>query len=338
MLSVHLTLVTLQLRSTFRTSREARDSSDSLIVAVSDGAFTGLGEAAAHLYYRKTIAGMSANVANCRAFLAEVGEFHPEELWPELLRLTGGDLFALCALDNALWDLWAQRQGKPLYICWGLSTQNNVASDVTIGIGSLEEMVGKLDDYPGWPIYKIKLATADDISGMRAIRAHTDAVLRVDANGAWSAETGMVHAEALAALDVEFIEQPLKADDWAGMKTMYASSPLPLIADESCVREEDVERCSELFHGINIKLMKCGGLTPARRMITRARELNLSVMVGCMTESSVGMSAIAHLLPLLDAVDMDGALLISNDPADGVRVEQGVCLYPERSGLGVVLV
>lgn len=338
MLDLRLIPVTLQLRSTFRISREARDRCNSLIVAISDGTFTGLGEAAEHRYYRKTIADLSMNIENCRAFLAEVEEFHPEELWPELLHFTGGDRFALCALDNALWDLWSQRQGKPLYTCWGLSTLDSILSDVTIGLGSIEEMVGKLNDYPDWPIYKIKLGTSNDIAIMRAIRAKTDAVLRVDANCAWSVESGVVQAEALADLDVELIEQPLKVDDWAGMRSLHTSSPLPLIADESCIRVEDVERCAEFFDGINIKLMKCGGLTPALRMITLARELNLFVMVGCMTESSVGMSAIAQLLPLLDAVDMDGGLLISNDPADGARVEKGVCLYPERPGLGVVLV
>lgn len=336
MLSLRLIPVTLKFRSTFRISRETKDSNESLVVAISDGIHTGYGEAASHRYYQKTISGLSASLEKCRAFLLGVDDYHPEELWPKLLQLTDGDIFALSALDNALWDLWGRRQGKPLFECWGLSIDQNVASDITIGIGPIEEMVEKLNEYSGWPIYKIKLGTTDDIAIMRALRERTDAVLRVDANCAWSAETGAAHAEALAALDVEFIEQPLKADDWVGMKTLHSSSSLPLIADESCVVEEDVERCAEVFDGINIKLMKCGGLTPARRMISRARELNLSVMVGCMSESTVGMSAIAQILPLLDAVDMDGAALISNDPADGVRVEQGACRYPDRNGLGIL--
>ncbi len=336
MLSLRLIPVTLKFRSTFRISRESKDSNESLVVAISDGIHTGYGEAASHRYYQKTISGLSASLEKCRTFLSGVDDYHPEELWPKLLPLTDGDMFALSALDNALWDLWGRRQGKPLFECWGLLTDQNVASDITIGIGPVEEMVEKLNEYSGWPIYKIKLGTADDIAIMRALRERTGALLRVDANCAWSAETGVAHAEALAALQVEFIEQPLKADDWAGMKTLHQTSPLPLIADESCVVEEDVDRCAEVFDGINIKLMKCGGLTPARRMISRARELNLSVMVGCMSESTVGMSAIAQILPLLDAVDMDGAALISNDPADGARVEQGICHYPSRNGLGII--
>jgi L-alanine-DL-glutamate epimerase-like enolase superfamily enzyme len=136
---------------------------------------------------------------------------------------------------------------------------------------------------------------------------------------------------------VEFIEQPLPADQWDEMRRVRAESVLPIMADESCVVEADVERCAEYFHGINIKLVKCGGLTPARRMIARARQRGLKVMVGCMTESSVGISAIAQLLPLLDYVDMDGALLLARDIATGVTIDKGVCRYAPENGCGVTL-
>jgi L-alanine-DL-glutamate epimerase-like enolase superfamily enzyme len=141
----------------------------------------------------------------------------------------------------------------------------------------------------------------------------------------------------LKRLHVEFIEQPLPADQDAAMERVYRESALPVIADESCIVESDVERCADCFHGINIKLVKCGGLTPARRMIERARELGLQVMVGCMTESTVGISAIAQLLPLLDYVDMDGALLLAKDIATGVTIEQGNCKYSSENGCGVTL-
>jgi L-alanine-DL-glutamate epimerase-like enolase superfamily enzyme len=137
---------------------------------------------------------------------------------------------------------------------------------------------------------------------------------------------------------VEFVEEPLKLtsspDDYAKLKE---NSPLPLMADESCIVESDVRKCAGVFHGINIKLVKCGGLTPARRMIAEARQLGLKVMVGCMTESTVGISAIAQLLPLLDYVDMDGAVLLARDVASGVRVERGICRYPDVPGNGVSL-
>jgi L-Ala-D/L-Glu epimerase len=145
------------------------------------------------------------------------------------------------------------------------------------------------------------------------------------------------NAIELKKLGVEFIEQPLNADDWEGHKKVYQESVLPIIADESCQVESDVEKCHQYFHGINVKLVKCGGLTSAKRMLIRAKQLSMKTMVGCMTESSVGISAIAHVLPLLDFVDMDGALLLSSDIATGVTINQGVVSYSHLNGTGVVL-
>ncbi len=145
------------------------------------------------------------------------------------------------------------------------------------------------------------------------------------------------NSRALKELGVEFIEQPLQPDNWAGMKQVFAESVLPVIADESCQKGPDVDRCRGHFHGVNVKLVKCGGLTPARRMLQRAKELGLKTMVGCMTESSVGISAIAQLLPMLDYVDMDGALLLAEDIAHGVTIERGRIHYPEEDGCGVTL-
>jgi L-alanine-DL-glutamate epimerase-like enolase superfamily enzyme len=162
-------------------------------------------------------------------------------------------------------------------------------------------------------------------------------VFRVDANTAWTADEAIRNAAELAQLGVEFIEQPLPRDAWEPMRHVFRESTLPVIADESCQREEDVERCAGCFHGINIKLTKCGGLTPARKMIERARQLGLKVMVGCMTESTVGCSAIAQLLPLLDYVDMDGPMLIARDVATGIRLDRGRVIFPRENGCGVRL-
>jgi L-alanine-DL-glutamate epimerase-like enolase superfamily enzyme len=198
-------------------------------------------------------------------------------------------------------------------------------------------MVAKMEEMP-WPIYKIKLGTKDDLNIIRNLRKHTSAIFRVDANTAWSAEETLDYAPELKELGVEFIEQPLKPDDWEGHKLLFEKCVLPIIADESCQKEEDVSRCAGHFHGVNIKLMKCGGLTPAIRMIHEAKKLNMKVMVGCMTESSVGITAIAHLLPLLDYVDMDGALLLANDPAEGVIIQHGEVIFPKRNGIGAQLI
>ena len=169
------------------------------------------------------------------------------------------------------------------------------------------------------------------------MRRHTDAVFRVDANAGWTVAETLRKAPVLKALGVEFIEQPLPPEEWAGMKEVFPRCALPVLADESCRTEADVDRCRECFHGINIKVVKCGGLTPARRMIARAHQLGLTVMVGCMTESTVGISAIAQLRPMLDYVDMDGALLLAKDIATGVTIKKGRVRYPKANGCGVRL-
>jgi L-alanine-DL-glutamate epimerase-like enolase superfamily enzyme len=194
-----------------------------------------------------------------------------------------------------------------------------------------------MNEMPDWPVYKIKLGTPNDLEIVRALRARTQSKFRVDANCGWTAEQTIANSRELVALGVEFIEQPLPADQWESMKRVHVESALPIIADESCIVPGDVDCCAGFFHGINIKLVKCGGLTPARRMIARARQLGLKVMVGCMTESTVGISAIAQLLPMLDYVDMDGALLLAKDIATGVTIEQGQCIYAKENGSGVQL-
>jgi L-alanine-DL-glutamate epimerase-like enolase superfamily enzyme len=246
--------------------------------------------------------------------------------------------FALNALDLAIHDLWGKLRGAPVYKLWGLSTAKIPPSDYTLGIDTPEKMVAKMAEFPGWPVYKIKLGTADDLTIVRELRKHTDALFRVDANCGWTAEQTIEISPALKELGVEFIEQPLPPEDVEGARRAFAKSALPIIADESCIVESDVDRCAGAFHGINIKLVKCGGLAAARRMIDRARQLNLQLMVGCMTESSVGISAIAQLLPLLDYVDMDGAVLLAKDIATGVRLDRGKCIYPATNGCGVELI
>lgn len=186
-----------------------------------------------------------------------------------------------------------------------------------------------------WPIYKIKLGTPDDIGIIQALRKHTDAIFRVDANAGWTTEQASKLIPELAQLGVELIEQPLAKDNWEGMKILFNQSVLPLIADESCVSEQDVAKCVGFFHGINIKLTKCSGITPARRMIQEARSLNLKVMMGSMNESVIGSAAIGHFLPQLDYVDMDGPLLLAEANAKGVEYEKGKVILSDKPGLGV---
>lgn len=326
----------LELKNTFRISHTARNVQPTLIVELSEGEFTGYGEAAATSYYGVTVEGMSAAIKAIEPLIAENINKTPEELWEITKSHFQDNSFAQCALDIAMHDLHGKRKGQPLYKLWGLELKDLPLSNYTIGIDTVEKMVQKMKEFP-WPLYKIKLGTPDDLQIIRELRKHSDAIFRVDANCAWTADQAIGYATIMKELGVEFLEQPLPVDDLEGMARVFRESVLPIIADESCIAEKDVKRCAGYFHGVNVKLTKCGGLTPARRMIEEAKSLGMKVMVGCMTESTVGISAIGQLLPLLDYVDMDGGLLIKNDIADGVKVYQGTTHFPDRNGTGAKL-
>jgi L-alanine-DL-glutamate epimerase-like enolase superfamily enzyme len=327
----------LPLKHVFTISRESYSVQPTLIVELTDGIHRGFGEATANPFYAATIAEMATALERLREPIesAELGD--PAVFWQTFATALADQTFALCALDQAAYDLWGKRQGRPVYSLWGLTTDRIPVSNFTIGIDSIDQMVAKLNEVPDWPIYKIKLGTSQDLEIVRELRRHSGAVFRVDANCGWGPDEAIEKSHALKELNVEFIEQPLPPGLSDDQRRVFEASALPIIADESCVHVDDVALCAGLFHGVNIKLVKCGGLTPARRMIRQARQLGLKVMVGCMTESTVGISAIAQLLPLLDYVDMDGANLLARDIADGVQVINGRCHYPDIAGNGVSL-
>ena len=326
----------LKLKHTFRISRKSIDFQPSLIVELQENGFSGFGEATSNPYYNITVEILQHDIEKIRDIVEATSDETPEEFWSKINRLLVENPFALCALDNAYNDLYARKKRKKLYELWNYEISNNPLTNYTIGIDSIENMVRKLKEFP-WPIYKIKLGTPEDIAIVIELRKHSNAIFRVDANCAWTVEETLSNAEILKELGVEFIEQPLKANDWEGQQEIFKNSVLPIIADESCIAEEDVAKCHKYFHGVNIKLMKCGGITPGRRMITEAKKLGLKTMVGCMTESTVGISAIAHLLPELDYVDMDGSLLLAEDIASGVTIKNGKTYYAEGTGTGVIL-
>ena len=326
----------LKLKHTFRISRKSIDFQPSLIVELQEDGFSGFGEATSNPYYNITVEILQHDIEKIRGIVEATSDETPEEFWSKINGLLSENPFALCALDNAYNDLYARKKGKKLYELWNYGISNNPLTNYTIGIDSIENMVRKMTEFP-WPIYKIKLGTREDIAIVTELRKHSDAIFRVDANCAWTVEETLSNAEILKKLGVEFIEQPLKANDWEGQREVFKNSVLPIMADESCIAEEDVAKCYNHFHGVNIKLMKCGGITSGRRMIAEAQKLGLKTMVGCMTESTVGISVIAHLLPELDYVDMDGSLLLAEDIASGVTIKKGKTFYPERTGTGVIL-
>ena len=329
----------LELRHTFRISRQSFDRKKVMIVELKEGNLSGFGEASENPYYHHKLGDMISDLAAVKSEIERdtlKSRETPEAFWKRMYPLLKHNLFTLCALDIAYHDLYSRQKNKKLYDLWGYNIENNILSNFTIGIDSIENMLSKMKDTP-WPIYKIKLGTNEDLKIIKALRKHTKAIFRIDANCAWSVEETLRNAKALKDLGVEFLEQPLPAGEVDGMKYLFKKCALPLMADESCQKEDDVDACFGLFHGVNIKLVKCGGLTPARRMLDRAQKLGMKKMVGCMTESSVGISAIAHLLPELDFVDMDGAMLLRNDIAKGVSLENGKVVYSKLNGTGVEL-
>ena len=326
----------MPLQHPFKISRYTVTIQKTAIVCVSDGIHFGYGEATANPYYHSTVEKLTKSFAKVKPFVELVSEMHPTEFWKSIEVLLKDDYFALCAIDIAYWDFYAKKNQKTVKSYWINDDSKTPLTSYTIGIDSIAVMQQKIIEKP-WPIYKIKLGTPNDIEIVESLRKITDAVFRIDANCAWSAEQTIQNASILKDLNVEFIEQPLKAEDVKGMKKVKEKSALPTIADESCQREHDVLPCSTLFHGINIKLMKCGGITPALRMIQLAKENNLLLMAGCMTESTVGISGLAQIAPLLDYLDADGPLLLSKDIAKGVAFDFGKIVYPNTLGTGAEL-
>ncbi|MEL6652877.1 MAG: dipeptide epimerase [Bacteroidota bacterium] len=328
--------LSLALAQPFRISRGMKTQQEALVVELRDNDISAWGEAAAHPYFGAELSKMIAVLEAQRERIEAASLDDPSAFWAYMKPLLAEQPMALSALDMAVWDLWSRRKGQTLREALQLPAHPIPDSNITLGLDPIPDLLAKLHALD-WPIYKVKLGGAHDMESMRAIREHTDSLLRIDANGGWTAEQCLAYAPQLAEMGVEFIEQPLAAEDWAGMDQIYDRSPLPLIADESCRLEEDVARCAERFDGINIKLAKCGGISPALRMLAKARELGLKCMMGCMIESRIGTSAIAQLLPLLDAVDMDGPTGLRHRYAEGVELDRGKVIFPAGAGTGASL-
>jgi L-alanine-DL-glutamate epimerase-like enolase superfamily enzyme len=318
----------------FTISKGTKTHQPTFIVELDFMGIKGYGEAPPIAYYNITVQKMAEDLERKKIFVEKFAFSDPERYWHYLHHLFPANPFLVCALDMAGWDIYGKLKRKQLHELWGLDITTAPLTDFTIGIDTIEKMVEKMKEKP-WPVYKVKVGVEGDIEMVKALRKHTTAILRVDANAGWTLEEALQKIPVLKELGVELVEQPLAKDDWEGMKILYEKSSLPLIADESCVAESDVEKCHHHFHGINIKLTKCSGITPARRMINRAKELNMAVMVGCMNESTVGTAAIAQLAPMLDYVDMDGTLLLSENTAEGVKFDFGKILFNNLPGLGI---
>ena len=324
-------ITNLQLQHPFKIARRATDASRQVISVEIDG---GIGETAPARFYGETVQTVGVALETIAPALPEnLDAIH--DVMEGVETTLGGNYAAKSAIDMALHDRLGKKLGVPLYQLWGLNPHKTPCTSFTIGLDEPEVMAEKTRHAEAYPILKVKLGTSKDIEIIQKLREVTDKPIYVDANTAWTPKEAVSKIRELARYGVELIEQPTKPYDLAGLKFVREHSELPIIADESVKRANDIPALAECVDGINIKLVKCGGLLEARRMINVARTHGLSVMVGCMIESSLGITAAAHLTPLVDYADLDGNLLIANDPYTGVTLDEGKLILPKRPGIGV---
>lgn len=324
----------LAFKYPFTTHKGTKTHQPVLVVSLSMGRLTGYGEVGAISYYDVTVDKMVDELEAKKSVIERYAMTSPERFWHFLHHLLPGQNFLVAALDIAAWDLYSKMRKKPLYQVLNLQWKNIPITDYTIGMDDKETMLAKVKANP-WPLYKVKMGKPDDIDMVRTIQEHTDAAIRVDANEAWSFDDAKKLLPELKALNVQMIEQPLHRDEHEAQKELKALSEIPLFADESCQTEKDMKICAAGFHGVNIKLTKCGGITPAMSMIERANDLGLKTMIGAMSESTIGSAAIANLLPILDEVDADGPLLLKEDIATGLTYDNGNIQLSGEPGLGI---
>lgn len=334
MLHINTKPIDLKLTTPFRISRGVQYTSPNAIVEVRHNEYTGYGEASPSEYYGESV----ETVLSCvTMFAGNLGDdpFAIDDITRRLDKIIRLNPSAKAAVDMAIYDIIGKVLGIPVYKLLGLNPARTPYTSFTIGLDSPAQMAKKALLAKDYPILKIKVGTRHDIEIIKAIREVSAATIRVDANAGWTPKEAIKNINALAPYNIEFVEQPVPAYDLAGMKLIRDNVPLPIIADESSVTVEDIPRISECVDGINIKLMKCGGLNNALKMIYVARAHNLRIMLGCMIESSLAITAAAHLSPLVDYADLDGHLLIDDDPFVGVTVENGKLILPDGPGLGV---
>ncbi len=331
-MEVSARIVTLELAETFVISRSARDTEDVVVVEVRHSGVSGFGEAAPNERYGESAASALAYVEECAGLLGD-DPFALEEI---LERLPGREFAARAGLDAALHDLQGKLLGQPVWRLLGLR-RAGPPTTWTIWLGDPDDMARRAERVRGrFRRLKLKLGGRDgqDVERVAAVKAVVEVPLQVDVNEAWSLDEALEILPRLGELGVDYCEQPLAAGNPDGPE-LKRRSPLPIYVDEDCHTLGDVAACAERAHGINVKLAKSGGIHEAGRMVHAARALGLGCMLGCMVESGLGIAAGAHVASLCDHVDLDGNLLLADDPWPGVALVDGVQLPSDRPGLGV---
>ncbi len=306
---------------------------------VDEDGLEGWGEAAPSRFYGETADTVLAALERLRPIIEESNASDIEKIEVAMVTALRFNAAARCAVSAALHDLQGKRLGVPLWKLWGLTPSASPRTSFTIAIAADDDTLrSRVQEAvaAGYPILKVKLGSDRDRRIIQLVRDEApDAILRVDANAAWTPKQTIAMAPLLKELAVEFIEQPLPPTDLAGLRFVRDHCDLPIVADESCLVASDVAKLVGVVDGVNLKLAKCGSLREAIRIIHTARSHGMLVMAGCMIETSLGITAAAHLAPLLDCVDLDGAALLRHDPFVGATITNGVVTLPTAPGLGV---
>lgn len=326
----------LQLKHTFTIARSSRNIDSVVLVEIEHDGIVGYGEASPSSRYGEN-ADTVSNFLSRIDFSCFEDPFQLETILRYIDVISEGNSSAKAAIDIALHDWIGKKVNLPLYKYWGLDRRKLLKTSFTIGIDKPEVIEQKVREAEEYPILKIKLGLENDKDILDAVRRVTQKTIRVDANEGWKTkEIALEKIKWLQDEGVELVEQPLPASDLEGTKWLKERVSIPIIADENCVRLHHVPGLKDVFDGINIKLMKCTGLREAQRMIHTAQACNLKIMMGCMIESSIAISAAAQLSPLIDFADLDGHVLTTNDPFEGILIEDGNVILRDRPGIGVM--
>jgi L-Ala-D/L-Glu epimerase len=334
--TISIEVVRLRLRHTWTTTMSSSDYRDNLHLKFTRDGVTGLGEGAPIVRYRENAESARQAVESLREWLSQADPRHFSKLMGEVFRRIEGQYASKAAIDIAVMDWMGKKLGVPLYRHFGLDPRDTPVTTFSIGMDKPEVVRQKVREAEPFPVLKVKVGLKTDEEMIESVRSATKKPLRVDANEGWrNKEEAVRKINWLESQGVEFIEQPMPAEMLEETRWVRSRVHIPIFADEACLHPRDIPRLAGAYDGVNIKLMKCGGVQEAFRMIQVARSLGLKVMLGCMIESSIGVTAAAHLSPLADYADLDGNLLIANDPYRGVRVERGKLILPDGPGLGL---
>lgn len=320
----------------FTISKGTKTHQPTFVVALEWRGIKAYGEAPAISYYDITVDQMEKDLNAKIKFVENFSFTEPKRFWHFLHHLFPKNPFLVSALDMAGWDLYAKIRNKPLYEIWMLDLTLSPITDYTIGIDSLEFMLNKIKRHPS-PIYKIKVGGESDLQNLIQIRSQTSSKIRIDANGGWTIDQAIEILPTLERLSLELIEQPFAKEAYEDTRVFSKMTTIPIIADESCVGVGDVEKCIGVFAGINIKLTKSSGISPALEMIKKARLNSLKIMLGSMNECTIGTAALAHLAPMVDYLDADGPLLLREDLASGISYNNFKVLPSGLPGLGIAV-